>query len=71
MLVKSGIIVDDTFVDVPKQDFSQDDYAQIKKSEKPSSRTYKPAVRVQTDFDARYTRTNNEKHYGYKNHVKA
>ncbi|MDR1291751.1 MAG: transposase, partial [Planctomycetaceae bacterium] len=31
----------------------------------------KPAVRAQTDFDARYTRKNNEKHYGYKNHVKA
>jgi IS5 family transposase len=28
-------------------------------------------VRSQTDFDARYTRKNNEKHYGYKNHVKA
>ncbi|MDR1140189.1 MAG: transposase, partial [Planctomycetaceae bacterium] len=31
VLVKSGIIVDGTFVDVPKQNFSQDDYAQIKK----------------------------------------
>jgi IS5 family transposase len=28
-------------------------------------------VRSQTDFDARYTRKNNEKHDGYKNRVKA
>ncbi|MDR1268060.1 MAG: hypothetical protein LBK82_00915 [Planctomycetaceae bacterium] len=61
LLVKSGIIVDGTFVDVLKQDFSKDDYAQIKKGDKPASRTCKPAVRSQTDFDARYTRKNNEK----------
>jgi IS5 family transposase len=55
VLVKSGIIADGTFVDVPKQNFSQDDYAQIKKGETPSSRTDNPAVKAQTDFDARYT----------------
>ncbi|MDR1140281.1 MAG: transposase [Planctomycetaceae bacterium] len=71
VLVKSGIIVDGTFVDVPKQNFSQDDYAQIKKGAPPSSRTGKSAVKAQTDFDARYTRKNNEKHDGYKNHVRA
>jgi IS5 family transposase len=71
VLVKSGMIVDGTFVDVPKQHFSKDDYAQIKKDEKPSSRTCKPAVRSQTDFDARYTKKNDEKHYGYKKHVRA
>jgi hypothetical protein len=49
----------------PKQHFSKDDYAQIKKGENPASRTYKPAVSSQTDFDARYTKKNNEKHYGY------
>jgi IS5 family transposase len=69
--IKGGIAVDGTFVDVPKQHFHQDEYAQVKKGEKPESRTYKPAVQSQTDFDARYTRKNNEKHYGYKNHVEA
>jgi IS5 family transposase len=69
--IKSGIAVDGTFVDVPKQHFHQDEYAQIKKGEKPEARTYKPAVESQTDFDARYTKKGNEKHYGYKNHVEA
>jgi IS5 family transposase len=69
--IKSGLAVDGTFVDVPKQHFHQDEYAQIKKGEKPETRTYKPAVESQTDFDARYTKKGNEKHYGYKNHVEA
>jgi IS5 family transposase len=69
--IKGGIAVDGTFVEVPKQHFHQDEYAQIKKGEKPESRTSKPAVQSQTDFDARYTRKNNEKHDGYKNHVEA
>ncbi|MDR2115236.1 MAG: IS5 family transposase [Planctomycetaceae bacterium] len=69
--VKGGIIVDSTFVDVPKQHFHRDEYQQIKKGEKPASRTAKPEVESQTDFDARYTKKNGEKHYGYKNHVLA
>jgi IS5 family transposase len=69
--IKGGIAVDGTFVDVPKQHFHHEEYAQVKKGEKPASRTYKPAVQSQTDFDARYTKKNNEKHYGYKNHVEA
>jgi IS5 family transposase len=69
--IKGGIAVDGTFVDVPKQHFHQDEYAQIKKGEKPESRISKPAIESQTDFDARYTKKNNEKHYGYKNHVEA
>jgi hypothetical protein len=47
VLVKSGIIVDGTFVDIPKQQFSKEDYAQIKKEENPASHTCKPAVRSQ------------------------
>jgi IS5 family transposase len=70
--IKGGIAMDGTFINVPKQHFHQDEYAQIKKGEKPESRTSKPAVQSQTDFDARYTRKNsNEKHDGYKNHVEA
>jgi transposase len=69
--IKGGIAVDGTFVDVLKQRFHQGEYAQIKKDEKPESHTSKPAVQSQTDFDARYTRKNNEKHDGYKNRVEA
>ncbi|MDR1267991.1 MAG: transposase, partial [Planctomycetaceae bacterium] len=47
VLVKSGIIVDGTFVDVPKQDFSKDDYAQIKKGEKHDG--YKNHVKANSD----------------------
>jgi IS5 family transposase len=69
--IKGGIAVDGTFVDVPKQHFHQDEYAQVKKGEKPESRTSKPAIESQTDFDARYTKKNNEKYYGYKNRMEA
>jgi IS5 family transposase len=69
--IKDGIVVDGTFVDVPKQHFHHEEYAQIKKGEKPASRTYQPAVQSQTDFDARYTKKNNKKHDGSKNHVEA
>ncbi|MDR0705425.1 MAG: transposase, partial [Planctomycetaceae bacterium] len=69
--IKGGMTADGTFVDVPKPHVHQDEYAQIKKRGKPDSRTYKPKVQSPTDVDARYTRKNNEKYYGYKNHVEA
>jgi hypothetical protein len=42
--IKGGLVVDSTFVDLPKQHFYKDEYAQIKKGKKPESRTYKPTV---------------------------
>jgi hypothetical protein len=65
------VSVDSTFVDVPKQHFHRGEYVRIKKGEPPAFHTCKPAVQSQTDFDVRYTRKNNEKHHGYKNHVEA
>ncbi|MDR2171081.1 MAG: transposase [Planctomycetaceae bacterium] len=56
VLIKGGIAIDGTFVDVPKQHFTKDDYEQIKKGEKPASRTIKKSIESQTDFDARYTK---------------
>jgi IS5 family transposase len=69
-LAKQGVMVDATFVGVPKQRNNHEQNAQIKAGEVPQALLDKPKVRAHKDLDARWTIKNHERHYGYKDHVK-
>jgi Transposase and inactivated derivatives, IS5 family len=66
---KGGLIVDGTFVEVPKQRNSRDENAQIKNGEIPQTFSKNPNVLEQKDVDARWTQKGNEDHFGYKDHA--
>ena len=72
LISHKGTIVDATFVDAPKQRNGRDENKKIKNGEIPEEwekpeNTHKLA---QKDTDARWTKKNNEVHFGYKDHVK-
>jgi IS5 family transposase len=69
-LAKEGVMVDATFVEVPKQRNSRDQNQEIKEGEVPEAFDGKPRVLAQKDLDARWTKKNNLSYFGYKNHVK-
>ncbi len=68
----TGSIVDATFVEVPRQRNTRDENQQIKEGNVPED--WKKPENVhkirQKDTDARWTKKNEEKYYGYKDHVK-
>ena len=66
---RKGQIVDASFVDVPKQRNNREENKQIKEGEIPDKFTKNPKVGSQKDTDARWTKKNNEVHFGYKNHA--
>ena len=70
MFARKGQMVDATFVEVPRQRNSREDNATIKAGEVPAPWRDKPEKARQKDVDARWTLKNDERHYGYKNHVK-
>lgn len=63
-----GTTVDATFVDVPKQRNNREENKQVKNSEVPENWSVHKCR--QKDIDARWTKKNNETHFGYKDHVK-
>jgi IS5 family transposase len=65
--MKSGQIVDATFVPVPIQRNSREDNKAVKAGDTPSEWTDKQAAHK--DIDARWTKKNNQSHYGYKDHI--
>lgn len=67
--LKSGQIIDATFVPVPVQRNSRDENAQIKAGEVPAAWVDQPRKLAHKDVDARWTMKNAQYHYGYKNHV--
>lgn len=70
---RAGQMIDATFVEVPRQRNSREENATIKAGQTPAKwqeETAKPKLR-QKDVEARWTKKNNENHYGYKNHVNA
>ena len=70
MILEEGSIVDATFVEVPVQRNSREENAEIKGGGTPEEwKDDKPKL-AQKDVDARWTKKNNETHYGYKDHVK-
>lgn len=73
LITREGSIVDASFVDVPRQRNSKDENDTIKKGEVPEDwkAEGKENMVEQKDVNARWTKKNDEKHFGYKNHVKA
>ena len=70
VLVKEGVMVDATFVEVPRQRNSREDNAKIKEGETPEGWSDQPRKLAQKDVDARGTKKHHQTFYGYKNHVK-
>ena len=70
LIAKEGSIIDASFVDVPKQRNSRRENKIIKGGERPEGFEEDSAKGAQKDCDARWTKKNNEAHYGYKDHTK-
>jgi len=68
-IARAGQMIDATFVEVPRQRNTREENAGIKAGKPPEEWNKKPAKRCQKDVDARWAKKNQEKHYGYKNHV--
>lgn len=68
VITRKGSIVDASFVDVPKQRNHRNENEKIKNGEKIEEWTENK--RCQKDVEARWTKKNNETHFGYKNHAK-
>lgn len=69
----TGSIVDATFVDAPKQRNTREENNEIKNNKIPdewNDEDHKHK-KAQKDIDARWTKKNDETHYGYKDHIKA
>lgn len=71
IIAREGSIVDASFVDAPRQRNDRGQNQRIKQGERPKEFDENPAVGRQKDSEARWTKKNNEVHYGWKNHVKA
>lgn len=67
--LKSGQIIDATFVPVPIQRNGREDNALIKQDAVPLDWGKTPAKLAQKDIDARWTKKGGQNHYGYKNHI--
>mgnify|MGYP001605191213 CR=1 FL=1 len=67
--LKSGQIIDATFVPVPIQRNGREANALIKENAVPIDGGKSPAKRAQKDIDARGTKKGGQSHYGYKNHI--
>ena len=70
MFARKGQMVDATFVEVARQRNSREDTARIKAGEVPEGWHGQPQKARQKDVDARWTKKNGGRYYGYKNHVK-
>jgi IS5 family transposase len=66
----SGSIVEASFVEAPRQRNSRNENDRIESGEIPEEWKESPHKLRQKDTDARWTKKNDEKHYGDKNHVK-
>ncbi|MBK8090782.1 MAG: IS5 family transposase [Verrucomicrobiaceae bacterium] len=71
IVAREGSIVDASFTEAPRQRNSREANQRIKQGERPEEFDENPAVGRQKDSEARWTKKNNESHYGWKNHVKA
>ena len=65
--VRAGQMIDATFVEVPRQRNTREENAQIKAGAVPDAwdEPEAKAKRRQKDTEARWTKKNEEKHYGY------
>jgi transposase, IS5 family len=72
LLMKEGSIIDATFVEVPRQRNTREENETIKKGAIPEEwqKGENQNKMEQKDTDARWTKKNGERHFGYKDHVK-
>lgn len=68
-VARTGQMIDATFVEAPRQRNNREENAQIKAGTPPED--WPENKGRQKDVDARWTKKNNETHYGYKNHINA
>lgn len=68
ILAQDGMIIDASFVEVPRQRNSREENEDIKNGKTPSD--WDEKKQSHKDIDARWTKKNNVTFYGYKNHVK-
>ena len=75
LIARGGQMIDATFVEVPKSRNSREDNARLKAGEIPEDWKKDDPATVnmlrQKDTDARWTKKNNETHFGFKNHINA
>lgn len=69
IVAKEGSIVDASFVSVPVQHNTKEENQQIKKDAIPQSFQDNPNKKAQKDCDARWTKKNNKRVFGFKNHI--
>ena len=67
--VKSGLIIDGTFVEVPRQRNTKEENKQIKNGEVPERIASNPHVLSQKDLDAEWAKKGNETFFGYDDHA--
>lgn len=70
IIAKEGSIIDASFVEVPRQRNSRQENQEIKQGKRPEGFEKNSPKGSQKDCDARWTKKNQETHYGYKNHAK-
>jgi transposase, IS5 family len=70
VITRSGSIVDASFVDVPKQRNTREENKKIKEGTGKDLWEDNKHKSSQKDIDARWTKKNNETHFGYKDHAK-
>ena len=72
IITRGGSLIDATFVEAPRQRNTRDENKEIKEGKTPEEweKPENKAKLCQKDLDARWTKKNNESHYGYKDHVK-
>ncbi len=70
-VAKAGQMIDATFVEAPRQHNNREKNATIKSGKVPEEWDETPTKLRQKDVDARWTKKNQENHYGYKNHINA
>lgn len=69
--LKSGQIIDASFVPVPVQRNGREDNALLKDGAVPVAWGESPHKLAQKDVEARWTKKGGQNHYGYKNHINA
>lgn len=68
LLPKEGVMVDASFVEVPRQRNTREENAQVKAGRKPEGWSDKKACHK--DLDAHWAKKNQQVFYGYKDHLK-
>jgi IS5 family transposase len=70
VITRKGSLVDASFADAPRQRNTKEENQKIKDGEGDGLWEEKPNKNRQKDKDARWTKKNDETHYGWKDHVK-